>query len=46
MRGKQQQRLTRFNRVFKVYKFRTHYAKFDGKPDEEVFAMIGKPELI
>lgn len=46
MRGKQQGRLTRFNRVFKVYKFRTHYAKFDGKTDEEVFAMVGKPELI
>lgn len=46
MRGKQQGRLTRFNRVFKVYKFRTHYAKFDGKTDEEVFTMVGKPELI
>lgn len=46
MRGKQQGRLTRFNRVFKVYKFRTHYAKFDGKTDEEVFAMVGRPELI
>ena len=46
MRGKQQKRLTRYNRPFKVYKFRSHYAKFDGKTDEEVFAMIGKPELI
>ena len=46
MRGKQQKRLTRHNRPFKVYKFRSHYAKFDGKTDEEVFAMIGKPELI
>lgn len=46
MRGVQQKRLTRFNQVFNVYKFRSHYAKFDGKPDEEVFAMIGKPELI
>ncbi|MGB4759550.1 MAG: sugar transferase [Candidatus Saccharimonadales bacterium] len=46
MRGKQQGRLTRFNQIFKVYKFRTHYAKFDGKTDEEVFAMVGKPELI
>lgn len=46
MRGKQQGRLTRFNRVFKVYKFRSHYAKYDGKTDEEVFAMVGKPELI
>lgn len=46
MRGKQQKRLTRHNRPFKVYKFRSHYAKFDGKTDEEVFAMVGKPELI
>lgn len=46
MRGKQQGRLTRHDRIFKVYKFRSHYAQFDGKTDEEVFAMIGKPELI
>lgn len=46
MRGKMQKRLTRYNRPFNVYKFRSHYAKFDGKTDEEVFAMIGKPELI
>ncbi len=46
MRGIQQKRLTRHNNIFKVYKFRSHYAKFDGKKDEEVFAMIGKPELI
>jgi exopolysaccharide biosynthesis polyprenyl glycosylphosphotransferase len=46
MRGKQQSRLTRFNQVFKVYKFRSHYAKYDGKTDEEVFRMVGRPELI
>ncbi|HSX04867.1 MAG TPA: exopolysaccharide biosynthesis polyprenyl glycosylphosphotransferase [Candidatus Saccharimonadales bacterium] len=46
MHGAQQNRLTRFNHVFKVYKFRSHYAQYDGKTDEEVFAMIGKPELI
>lgn len=46
MHGVQQKRLTRFNKVFNVYKFRSHYAKYDGKRDEEVFAMIGKPELI
>lgn len=46
MRGPQQKRLTRYNRPFKVYKFRSHYAKFDGKTDEEVFAMVGRPELI
>lgn len=46
MRGVQQVRLTRYNIPFRVYKFRSHYAKFDGKTDEEVFQMIGKPELI
>lgn len=46
MRGKAQERLTRFNHVFKVFKFRSHYAKYDGKTDEEVFKMIGKPELL
>lgn len=46
MRGPQQRRLTRYNQPFNVYKFRSHYAKFDGKTDEEVFTMIGKPELI
>ncbi len=46
MRGQMQKRLTRYNQPFKVYKFRSHYAKFDGKTDEEVFEMIGKPELI
>lgn len=46
MKGEAQKRLTRFNRVIKVYKFRSHYAKFDGKTDEEVFKMIGKPDLL
>ena len=46
MRGVQQKRLTRFNSIFDVYKFRSHYAKFDGKSYEEVFAMVGKPELL
>lgn len=46
MRGKQQKRLTRYNEIFKVYKFRSHFAQFDGKTDEEVFKMVGKPELI
>jgi exopolysaccharide biosynthesis polyprenyl glycosylphosphotransferase len=46
MKGNAQKRLTRFNRVIKVHKFRSHYAKFDGKTDEEVFKMIGKPELL
>lgn len=46
MRGTAQKRLTRFNKTFKVYKFRSHYAKYDGKTDIEVFEMIGKPELL
>lgn len=46
MSGKMSTRVTRFNHRFRVYKFRSHYAKFDGKTDEEVFRMIGKPELI
>ena len=46
MRGPAQRRLTRHNNVFKVYKFRSHYAKYDGKTDKQVFDMIGKPELL
>lgn len=46
MHGKMATRLTRFNTPFRLYKFRSHYAKFDGKTDEEVFALIGRPELI
>lgn len=46
MSGVMANRVTRFNKVFRLYKFRSHYAKFDGKTDEEVFQMIGKPELI
>lgn len=46
MQGKMATRITRFNRLFRLYKFRSHYARFDGKPDEEVFAMIGRPELL
>ncbi len=40
-----QTRLTRFNQEFRVYKFRTQYAKYDGTTPEEAFAMMGKPEL-
>lgn len=38
-------RLTRFNREFTVYKFRTQYRKYDGTTPEQAFAMMGKPEL-
>lgn len=40
-----QTRLTRFNREFKVYKFRTQYRKYDGTTPEEAFALMGKPRL-
>lgn len=40
-----QTRLTRFNKTFRVYKFHTQYAKYDGTTPEEAFAMMGKPEL-
>lgn len=40
-----QARLTRFNREFKVIKFRSQYEQFDGTTPEQAFQMIGKPEL-
>lgn len=40
-----QTRLTRFNREFTVYKFRTQYQKYDGTTPEKAFVLMGKPEL-
>lgn len=40
-----QVRLTRFNREFMVFKFRTHRAGISGLSDKEAFDKIGKPEL-
>jgi exopolysaccharide biosynthesis polyprenyl glycosylphosphotransferase len=40
-----QVRLTRFNRKFVCYKFRTHKAGISGLSDEEAFKKLGKPEL-
>lgn len=40
-----QERLTRFNNKFRVFKFRTQYQKYDGTTPEEAFAVMGKPEL-
>jgi exopolysaccharide biosynthesis polyprenyl glycosylphosphotransferase len=40
-----QTRLTRFNREFIVYKFRTQYKKYDGTTPEQAFEMMGKPGL-
>ena len=41
-----QKRLTRYNRVFEVYKFRTMRKKYSGITPEEAFTKMGKPELI
>jgi exopolysaccharide biosynthesis polyprenyl glycosylphosphotransferase len=40
-----QNRLTRFNSTFKVFKFRSQYKKYDGTTPEQAFEMMGKPEL-
>lgn len=40
-----QARLTRFNREFKVYKFRSMYQRYSGPSDKEAFELMGKPEL-
>lgn len=40
-----QTRLTRFNREFQVYKFRTVKTKYNGLTPEEAFEKMGKPEL-
>ncbi|HSX53120.1 MAG TPA: sugar transferase [Patescibacteria group bacterium] len=40
-----QERLTRFNNRFRVFKFRTQYRKFGKGTPEDDFELIGKPEL-
>jgi exopolysaccharide biosynthesis polyprenyl glycosylphosphotransferase len=40
-----QKRLTRFNSVFRVYKFRTVKAAYNGLSPEDAFAKMGKPKL-
>ncbi len=40
-----QVRLTRYNRTFKVFKFRSQYSAYDGTTPEEAFKLMGKPEL-
>lgn len=40
-----QTRLTRFNRGFQVFKFRSQYSKYDGTTPEQAFQQMGKPEL-
>lgn len=41
-----QTRLTRFNREFQVFKFRTLKRKYNGLTPEEGFKKMGKPELV
>ena len=41
-----QTRLTRFNREFTVYKFRSFRPEFNGLSPEQAFKKMGKPELI
>jgi exopolysaccharide biosynthesis polyprenyl glycosylphosphotransferase len=40
-----QTRLTRFDREFLVFKFRSQYQKYDGTSPEEAFKLMGQPEL-
>lgn len=40
-----QNRLTRFNSDFRVFKFRTQFKKFDGTTPEQAFELMGRPEL-
>jgi undecaprenyl-phosphate galactose phosphotransferase len=40
-----QERLTRFDQRFSVYKFRSQYAKYDNTTPEEAFELMGRPEL-
>lgn len=41
-----QERVTRYNRIFSIYKFRSVKKKYNGKTPEEAFTLMGKPELI
>ncbi len=39
-------RLSRFNKIFKIYKFRSMRPEYSGLSPEEAFKKMGKPELI
>jgi lipopolysaccharide/colanic/teichoic acid biosynthesis glycosyltransferase len=41
-----QTRLTRYNREFQVYKFRSHKIAYNGLSPEQAYTKMGKPELI
>jgi len=40
-----QKRVTRFNKVFWIYKFRTHKKAYSGLSPEQAFAKMNRPEL-
>ena len=40
-----QNRLTRFDTEFKIYKFRSQKSKYDGTTPEQAFELMGKPNL-
>lgn len=40
-----QTRVTRYNKTFRIFKFRTHKKKFSGLSPEQAFEKMGKPEL-
>ena len=41
-----QDRLSRFNTIIHIYKFRTHNKRYSGMSPEEAFTAMGKPQLI
>lgn len=41
-----QKRVTRFNKIVRIYKFRTLKSEFSGKNDIEVFKKLGRQDLI
>lgn len=41
-----QERLSRFDTKVGIYKFRSHYLKYNGLSPEEAFTKMGRPELI
>jgi lipopolysaccharide/colanic/teichoic acid biosynthesis glycosyltransferase len=41
-----QERMTRYNNIFRVYKFRTVRPAYNGLTPEEAFTKMNKPELI
>lgn len=41
-----QTRLTRYNREFQIYKFRSNKVAYNGLTPEEAFTKMGRPELI